>query len=109
MERQKRKRIDGFFTGWLLMLFFSITVSGASQWPADERPAPGSGVKITVKDNRIVVADAPEKSVMEIYNVIGVKVQSIRLGKPSGEYAVTLPKGYYIVRIGGTVRKIVIR
>jgi len=89
-------------------MLLSVGAAGASQRP-DKHPVPDSQVKITVMQNRIAVADAPPQSVMEIYNVIGVKVKEIQLRKPSGEYAINLPKGYYIVRIKGTVRKFVIR
>lgn len=95
-------------TAWLLVMLLSVAAAGASQ-RLDKHPVPDSQVKITVTENRITVADAPSQSVMEIYNVIGVKVKEIQLRKPSGEYVISLPKGYYIVRIKGTVRKIVIR
>ncbi|MDR1407793.1 MAG: T9SS type A sorting domain-containing protein [Tannerella sp.] len=95
-------------TAWLLIWLLPVVATGAFQHP-DRRPAPENQVKITVTDNRIAVADAPSESVMEIYNVIGVKVREIQLHKSSGEYTLSLPKGYYIVRIRETVRKIVIR
>jgi hypothetical protein len=46
---------------------------------------------------------------MEIYNIIGAKVKEIEIKQPAGEYKLSLPKGYYIIRIAGTVRKIVFR
>lgn len=109
MKKEKKKRIGGFFIAWLWILLFPAVASGVLQRPADRYSVSENQVKITVTGNRIAVADAPPGSVMEIYNVIGVKVQSIQIRKPSGEYVITLPKGYYIVRIGVTVRKIVIR
>ncbi|MDR1602910.1 MAG: T9SS type A sorting domain-containing protein [Tannerella sp.] len=108
VKKDRKKRIGGFFAACLWLLLTAAAAGGAPQRP-DRYSAPENQVKITVTDNRIAVAYAPAGSVMEIYNVIGVKVQSIQLRKPSGEYVITLPKGYYIVRIGVTVRKIVIR
>lgn len=69
-------------------------------------PAP---VEITAYDNYIKVANAPVGSVLEIYSVVGVKVREIEMKQPSGQYPVNLAKGYYIIRIGTTVRKIAIR
>lgn len=66
-------------------------------------------VDISVVDNRIVVLNAPPKSKMEIYSIVGTKIREIELKNPSGEYAVSLSKGYYIVRVANTVRKIIIR
>ena len=68
-----------------------------------------NSIKVSAVDNRIIVSNAPEKSKMEIYNIVGSKVQEIEMKQPSGDYPVSLPKGYYIVRIEGIVRKIVIR
>jgi len=68
-----------------------------------------NSIKVSAVDNRIIIANAPAKSKMEIYNIVGSKVKEIEIKQPSGEYPVTLPKGYYIVRIAGIVRKIVIR
>ena len=71
-----------------------------------EQPAP---VEITVTDNRIKVENAPIGSKLEIYSVVGIKVKEFDLKQSSGEYVVNIAKGYYIIRIGETVRKVAIR
>jgi hypothetical protein len=68
-----------------------------------------NSIKVNAVDNRIIVSNVPVKSKLEIYNIVGSKVKEIEMKQTSGEYPVTLPKGYYIVRIEGVVRKIVIR
>ena len=60
-------------------------------------------------DNKIVVENAPAGSKLEVYSVVGIRVKEIPMKQPSGEYTVDLAKGYYIVRIGDTVRKVSIR
>ncbi len=70
--------------------------------------APDS-LKISAYDNKIVVENAPIGSKLEIYSVVGIRVKEIPMKQPSGEYPVDIAKGYYIVRIGNTVRKISIR
>lgn len=76
---------------------------------AQQPPEDTLKVKVNVIDNRIIVTDAPAKSRLQIYNIVGIRVKEIEIKHPSEEYAVSLPKGYYIVRIEDTVRKIVIR
>lgn len=66
-------------------------------------------VEISANENVVRVKNAPEGSVLEIYSVVGIKVKEIEMRQPSGEYYVNLAKGYYIIRIGETVRKIAIR
>ena len=70
--------------------------------------APDS-IDISAYDNKIVVENAPIGSKLEIYSVVGIRVKEIPMKQPSGEYAVDIAKGYYIVRIGETVRKVAIR
>lgn len=66
-------------------------------------------IDVRAVENRIIVNHAPVDSTMEIYTIIGTKIKEIKIKQSSGEYAVSFPKGYYIVRIADTVRKIVIR
>ena len=68
-----------------------------------------NSIKVTATDNLIKVANAPVNSKLEIYNIVGSKVKEIEMKQSSGEYTVSLQKGYYIVRIEGIARKIVIR
>lgn len=71
-----------------------------------EKPDP---IEISVYENRIKLENAPIGSVLEIYSVVGIKVKEITIKQSSGEYVVDIDKGYYIIRIEDTVRKIAIR
>ena len=66
-------------------------------------------VEVVAVDNRIKVTNAPVGSKLEIYSVVGIKVVEIEITQSSGEYTVNIAKGYYIIRIGETVRKVAIR
>ena len=46
---------------------------------------------------------------LQIYNVTGVCVMSIRIDGQDKRYNLNLPKGCYIVKVGKVVRKISIR
>jgi len=81
-------------------------MSPALYSPKQEQPA---SVDITVVDNRIKVENAPIGSKLEIYSVVGIKVKEFDVKHSSGEYVVNIAKGYYIIRIGETVRKVAIR
>jgi hypothetical protein len=66
-------------------------------------------VDVVAIDNRIKVCNATPGSRLEIYSVVGVKVADIEIKRSCGEYVVSIAKGYYIIRIGETVRKVAIR
>ena len=66
-------------------------------------------VEISASEGVIRVKNAPVGSVLGVYSVVGIKVKEIEMKQPSGDYYVNLAKGYYIIRIGGTVRKVAIR
>jgi len=76
---------------------------------AQSKTEESDGIEISAYENRIVVSNAPIGSILEIYSVVGIKVKEIEMKYPSGEYTVDIAKGYYIVRIGETVRKVAIR
>ena len=52
---------------------------------------------------------SPIGSILEIYSVVGIKVKEIEVKQSTAEYVVDIAKGYYIIRIGDTVRKVAIR
>ncbi len=74
-----------------------------------QKQDPSEPIEISAYDNKIVVSNAPIGSVLEIYSVVGIKVKEIEMKQSSGEYSVNIAKGYYIIRIAGTVRKIAIK
>ncbi|MDR2138157.1 MAG: T9SS type A sorting domain-containing protein [Tannerella sp.] len=106
--------ITGLLTaGWLMLAALPAQAETTAFTPEACSVAQPSEdtlkVKVSVIDNRISVTDAPAGSRLEIYNIVGIRVRKIEIRHPSEEYVIILPKGYYIVRIEDTVRKIVIR
>ena len=65
-------------------------------------------VSISVSESVLHVANANGMT-LEIFNVAGVKVMSIKVEGQEKKYELNLPKGCYIVKVGKTVRKISIR
>ena len=87
----------------------NTTVSTTTTTAAKEKDKDPDSIEISAYDNKIVVENAPAGSKLEIYSVVGIRVKEIPMKQPSGEYTVDIAKGYYIVRIGDTVRKVSIR
>lgn len=65
--------------------------------------------RIKIIENRMIIEHLPKEAILEIYNIMGVKVYSRRLPPGTGEYLLNLPKGYYILKIGKITKKIAIR
>ena len=64
---------------------------------------------VTVVGNKIYTENAPVGKKIEIFSVVGLKVKEIEIKTSSEEHVLSIPKGYYILRVSDTVRKIAIR
>lgn len=99
---------------FLFLLAFS---SHSAAWAQDGRKQeaarkeqPSSAVVLTVSaDNRVRVQNAEPGARMEVYNIVGVRLTTIRIESADVTVQVNLPKGYYIFKIGNVVRKVVIK
>ena len=107
-EQQMKKQI-GVLLCCLGLFAFRVQSQQGNIVPPVLTQQVDNSIKVSAVDNRIIVSNAPEKSKLEVFNIVGSKVKEIEMKQSSGEYPVTLPKGLYIVRIEGIVRKIVIR
>ena len=65
-------------------------------------------VSISVSESVLHITGA-NGLVMQIYNVAGVRVMSVKVEGQDKRYELNLPKGCYIVKVGKVVRKISIR
>lgn len=66
-------------------------------------------VNVTVLSNGIVHVTGANGQVMQVYNVLGVKVASIKVEGNDKRIELPLKSGCYIVKVGDVVRKISIR
>ena len=57
----------------------------------------------------LVIENLPKDDIMEIYNIMGAKVYTRRINSGTNEYQLTLPRGYYIIKIGKFTKKIAVR
>lgn len=67
-----------------------------------------SDVTIVVNGPSVRVTNA-SNSVLEIYNLTGVKIASYRIDSADKRISLSLPKGCYILKVDRVVRKISIR
>ena len=92
----------------LYCFFFLLTFSSQSvAWAQDGRKQ--ETAQTVSAENRVRVQNAEPGSQMEVYNIVGVKLTTIRIDSTDVTVQVNLPKGYYIFKIGNVVRKVVIK
>jgi hypothetical protein len=65
--------------------------------------------KIKLTENRLIIENLPKDELLEIYNIMGMKVYNRRVKAGTNQYVLSLPKGYYIIKIGKLTRKIAIK
>ena len=96
------------------MAFFSLQSAAQTQQNAKAKPAvvavaDTSAIKISYDSNRISVKNAPIGKKLIIFSVVGLKLKEIEMKTSSGEYIYSLPRGVYILKIGETVQKCVVK
>ncbi len=65
--------------------------------------------ELTVTTDTVRIQNATVGSVMEIYNILGVKLYSFTIDSLDKIISLTLPKGYYIFKIENVARKVIIK
>jgi hypothetical protein len=65
--------------------------------------------KIKLVEKKIIIENLPKDDLLEIYNIMGMKVYSRRIKAGTNEYTLSLTKGYYIIKIGKITKKIALR
>ena len=92
---------------FLLMLLMGLPVMEMEDPETDSIETINSA-SISVNGNTIRVANA-NGEVLEVFNLTGAKVASIRIDSPDKTLNLNLSKGCYILKVGKVVRKISIR
>lgn len=65
--------------------------------------------KIKLTGSQLYIEDLPEDNILEIYNIMGVKVFNHRVKAGTNQFVLPLSKGYYIIKIGKLTRKIAVK
>ena len=90
----------------LLGAALSDTVQAATTIEMQEQEI--NTISISISGNVLRVEGADNET-LYIYNVVGVRVMSIKIDSQDKRYSLSLPKGCYIIKVGKVVRKISIR
>ena len=93
----------------LLLMLASPTVVAQTVQQKEMISSDTSVIELTVTTDSIRIQNAKVGSVMEIYNILGVKINSFTIDSTDKTIPLTLPKGYYIFKIYTVVRKIIIK
>lgn len=104
-QKDMKKR---FYIIALCLLLTGVPMSLMAQSEQDEIETELSAIGLSVNGNKVRVSGAEEQT-LEVYNLTGVKVTSIRIDSNDKTLTLTLQRGCYILKIGKIVRKISIR
>ncbi|MBQ7570738.1 MAG: T9SS type A sorting domain-containing protein [Bacteroidaceae bacterium] len=92
----------------LSLLLMAVPVTSMAQADRDEIETELSAVSLSVTGSKVHVTGA-EGATLEVYNLTGVKVATIRIDSNDKSITLNLQRGCYILKVGKVVRKISIR
>lgn len=84
---------------------FIAPVSMLAEPMADGIEMGVSGISLNIKDGNVHITGA-NGEVMEIFNLTGTKVATVRIDSNDKTFALNLQKGCYLIKVGKIVRKI---
>lgn len=96
-----------FFLALTLWSFSSVMAQDGRKVETVQHES--ASLTITVSGTTIRVQNATPGSTMEVYDILGVKITSVRIDTTDKTVTLNLSKGYYIFKVGDTVRKVVIK
>lgn len=67
------------------------------------------GITLTINNEKVVVTNMPQNGTIEVFNILGSKVTSFTMRNGVNTVRVNLARGYYILKIENTTKKIVIK
>ena len=87
----------------LAMAFAPISMLAETSAESIEMSA--SGIQLSINGGNVHIVGA-NGEVMEVFNLTGTKVATIRIDSNDKTFALNLTKGCYLVKVGKIVRKI---
>ena len=103
------KRISLIIT--LLCILFLLPVSLFAQNKKDKNIVTEEILipELSVINNTLYVKNAPIGEKLEIITIVGNKVLELEMKSSEATYTLNLPKAIYIFKLGGVVRKFIIK
>lgn len=92
----------------LSLLLIGAPISLMAQSEREDIETEMSAVTLSVNGSKVHITGA-EGETLEVYNLTGVKVATIRIDSNDKTLSLNLQRGCYIMKVGKVVRKISIR
>ena len=94
-----------------IFFLFGISISGFSQAPKDGDIAETNKqtIELIINGERYPISNVNSNARVDVYNIIGSRVKSFEIRNGVSDTSLTLPKGYYIIKIDDTTRKIAVK
>lgn len=87
----------------LAMAFAPISMQAETMTDGIEMSV--SGITLSINGGNVHIIGASGE-VMEVFNLTGAKVATVRIDSNDKAFALNLPKGCYLIKVGKIVRKI---
>lgn len=103
-----RSVICGLFFFLIFAVGWAYCPSGVLATVEIEQEAKDS-IVLSVNGNEVSIKNLIVGDCIEVYDVLGVKISTVRVDSSGRLVKIKLPKGYYIFKIRNMVRKVVVR
>ena len=89
-------------------MLIALPVRAIEQAEKENIEVDAATVAITVNGSQVRVANAEGKT-LEIFNLAGVRISTVKIDSEDKTLNLNLPKGYYILKVGNIARRVSIR
>jgi hypothetical protein len=95
----------------LIFILLGVSVSGFSQSSDKNSVADNDKptIELTINNEKVSVPFTSLNTKINVFSIIGSKVLSINIKSGAPEDSITLPKGYYILKMDNITRKIAVK
>ncbi len=102
------KMMKKYLTILMSLILISAPTAVYAQSELDGVEVSLSGISVTASGSSVRVSGANGET-LEIFNITGVKVATVRIDSDDKTFTLNLPKGCYLLKIDKVVRKISIK
>lgn len=92
-----------------LLLGISISASAKSLKEVAVSDSDKQTIELLINGDKYPIQNVNPNARVDVYSIIGSKVISFQIKSGAADSVVSLPKGYYILKIDDTTRKIAVK
>ena len=93
---------------FVAVLLLGVPIQLRAEYSSEAASIEAYTITVTVSELTLHITGAAGE-VLQVYNVAGVRIMSVKIEDPDRRIDLNLPKGCYIIKVGKVVRKISIR